>query len=259
MRLFSGDLSRNFTDPDVPDLPGGFDGRVADNIKTLTHLTELAAILGLTFHVVSSTPLPASLEHLAQASPASHGSSNITFLLNFTTAQRSALLHSSKTVALLYTPANEHFGIGPVEAMVCGLPVVACNSGGPIESIVPFPLDSSSTKSLNPQPTGFLVEPKQSAFTSAVLRVISLSPAERAALSKAAQARAKTLFSLTAMSEQLVDVLKSVKSLDAGPPGTRMRALWEKRELDSKSFALIQTGILLFALLGAVLIYYDII
>jgi len=35
----------------------------------------------------------------------------------------------------LYTPENEHFGIVPVEAMYCRTPVIACNSGGPKESI----------------------------------------------------------------------------------------------------------------------------
>jgi len=37
---------------------------------------------------------------------------------------------------MLYTPENEHFGIVPVEAMYCGCIVLACNSGGPTESIV---------------------------------------------------------------------------------------------------------------------------
>ena len=40
------------------------------------------------------------------------------------------------TDILLYTPENEHFGIVPVEAMYCGCIVLACNSGGPTESIL---------------------------------------------------------------------------------------------------------------------------
>jgi len=40
------------------------------------------------------------------------------------------------TDVLLYTPENEHFGIVPVEAMYCGVIPLACNSGGPTESIV---------------------------------------------------------------------------------------------------------------------------
>lgn len=37
---------------------------------------------------------------------------------------------------LLYTPSNEHFGIVPLEAMLAGVPVLAVNSGGPLETIV---------------------------------------------------------------------------------------------------------------------------
>jgi len=39
------------------------------------------------------------------------------------------------TNVLLYTPENEHFGIVPVEAMYMGCIVMACNSGGPLESV----------------------------------------------------------------------------------------------------------------------------
>lgn len=39
------------------------------------------------------------------------------------------------TKILLYTPQNEHFGIVPVEAMYMGCAVIACNSGGPLESV----------------------------------------------------------------------------------------------------------------------------
>lgn len=37
--------------------------------------------------------------------------------------------------ALLYTPSNEHFGIVPIEAMYMKKPVIACNSGGPTETV----------------------------------------------------------------------------------------------------------------------------
>lgn len=48
--------------------------------------------------------------------------------------QRSLLLAACTVV--LYTPQNEHFGIVPLEAMASGRPVVACSSGGPLESVV---------------------------------------------------------------------------------------------------------------------------
>ena len=51
---------------------------------------------------------------------------------------------------MLYTPENEHFGIVPVEAMYCGCIPLACNSGGPTESVkdgeTGFLLDADNTK-----------------------------------------------------------------------------------------------------------------
>lgn len=48
--------------------------------------------------------------------------------------ERFALISLSH--ALLYTPTREHFGIVPCEAMALGTPVIACNSGGPLETVV---------------------------------------------------------------------------------------------------------------------------
>lgn len=36
---------------------------------------------------------------------------------------------------LVYTPSNEHFGIVPLEAMLAGVPVLASNNGGPLETV----------------------------------------------------------------------------------------------------------------------------
>ena len=72
-------------------------------------------------------------------------SDKIVFLRSITNEQRILLLRN--TDILLYTPENEHFGIVPVEAMYMGCIVIACNSGGPLESIAHFK-------------TGFLLESK---------------------------------------------------------------------------------------------------
>jgi alpha-1,3/alpha-1,6-mannosyltransferase len=57
----------------------------------------------------------------------------IVFLKSISNDQRLILLEN--TDVLLYTPENEHFGIVPVEAMHMKCIVMACNSGGPLESI----------------------------------------------------------------------------------------------------------------------------
>lgn len=56
------------------------------------------------------------------------------FVCSFNDAQRTYLLRHA--TLLLYTPSNEHFGITPVEGMYACVPVMAVNSGGPVESVV---------------------------------------------------------------------------------------------------------------------------
>lgn len=58
----------------------------------------------------------------------------ILFLLSVPGPFKSALLRNAKL--LIYTPTNEHFGIVPVEAMQNGVPVLAANTGGPLETVV---------------------------------------------------------------------------------------------------------------------------
>jgi alpha-1,3/alpha-1,6-mannosyltransferase len=54
---------------------------------------------------------------------------------------------------------NEHFGMVPLEAMAAQRPVVACASGGPVESIV----DGV---------TGYLCPPMPGAFADAAARLL---------------------------------------------------------------------------------------
>lgn len=109
-------------------------------------------------------------------------------LLNFTTKQRKLLLNSPSTLALLYTPANEHFGIGPVEGMICGLPIIACDSGGPKETVI-----------RQPDGTGYLLPPTPDNWTSAMIEIFSMSPEERKELSLRARTRAEVYFSIDNM------------------------------------------------------------
>ena len=98
---------------------GGYDDRVIENIEHHLELVNLANKLQIIDKVV--------------------------FLRSISNDQRLLLLQ--KTTALLYTPENEHFGIVPVEAMHMGCIVIACNSGGPLESI-------------EHEKTGFLLKPQ---------------------------------------------------------------------------------------------------
>jgi len=92
------------------------------------------------------------------------------------TAQKSVLLLSPSTLALLYIPENEHFGIVPIAAMACGSPVLACSSGGPTESIILSPPHPLSER------TGWLKEPEPETWANILIEIVSLSnsdPIER--------------------------------------------------------------------------------
>lgn len=61
-------------------------------------------------------------------------SDSVLFLPSINNHQKQVLLHHS--LCVLYTPNEEHFGIVPLEAMQYHKPVVACNSGGPKETVI---------------------------------------------------------------------------------------------------------------------------
>ncbi|KAF7441232.1 Alpha-1,3-mannosyltransferase-like protein [Pleurotus ostreatus] len=179
---------------------GGYDHRLEDNIQTLAALVRTAELHSLTFNIItpasSNTPIPPFKCQLVEP--------DILFVLNFTTGQRSALLTSSSTLCLLYTPANEHFGIVPVEGMLCGLPVLACDSGGPTESI----LDSPESER-----TGWLCRPDAAVWADVLSKIVALSKGEREALSERAKSRAKTLFGMQTMARDIEDALQEASTL----------------------------------------------
>eukprot|EP00903_Cladosiphon_okamuranus_P011026 g10414.t1 len=133
---------------------GGYDERVAENVE---HLSEL------------------------RAAAARHGVEEmVEFRTNIADDARADLLRTAACV--LYTPSNEHFGIVPVEAMCCGAPVVAVNSGGPLETVVH-------------EGTGFLCSPTPEAFGSAVVR-LARDPSLGAAMGERGRHRVEEKFSM---------------------------------------------------------------
>lgn len=140
---------------------GGYDDRVSENVE---HYGELKAL--------------ASQLHLEDF---------VTFLRSPSDCVKVALLRGSH--AVLYTPSREHFGIVPVEAMYCCCPVIAVNSGGPLESVA----DGE---------TGFLCEPTAEAFSKAMERLIVETQLRRD-MGQAGRKRVQDKFSLQAFSQQL--------------------------------------------------------
>lgn len=187
-------------------LLGGYDPRLEDNIRTLNGLVERARSSNLSFNII--TP-PQSKMAVPSFTGTTEDEPDVLFLLNFTTPQRSALLQSSSTLALLYTPANEHFGIGPVEGMICGLPILACDSGGPTESIVDQPPE---------QRTGWLRTPDPDVWADALEEICLMDASERASLAQRSKHRAESVFGMASMAKELEALL--LETVEMGPVET---------------------------------------
>ncbi|KAI1368928.1 hypothetical protein F5Y08DRAFT_294202 [Xylaria arbuscula] len=159
---------------------GGYDPRVAENVGYHTELVALAESLGLK-NMTVRTP------QTAQAVPQDV---EVLFLQNVTNLLKEMLLSSARL--LVYTPANEHFGIVPLEAMLSGVPVLAANTGGPVETVVEGQ-------------TGWLRSPDDVDEWTAVMDKVlhQLSPRELAKLSEAGIERVKNGFGEAEMAQRL--------------------------------------------------------
>ncbi|PWY65806.1 alpha-1,2-mannosyltransferase [Aspergillus eucalypticola CBS 122712] len=173
---------------------GGYDNRVQENVQYHRELDELATGLGLqtatSKTVISALSIPDSIDVL--------------FLLSVPTAFRDTLLLQAKL--LLYTPINEHFGIVPVEAMRAGVPVLASNTGGPLETIVEGE-------------TGWLRDAKVDADWTAVMDKVlyGMKQEELDRMSVAAKERVEKEFSLTAMGEKLEQEIEEMLGQEQRP------------------------------------------
>lgn len=194
------------------DRIGGYDNRVQENVQYHRELDDLATSLGLqtatSKTVISALSIPDSIDVL--------------FLLSVPSAFRDTLLAQSKL--LLYTPINEHFGIVPVEAMHAGLPVLASNTGGPLETIVEGE-------------TGWLRDAQIVSDWIAVMDKVLFETGdyEIARMAASGKSRVQKEFSLTAMSDRLEEEIS--------------RMLQNER----RPFNGVQQMIALFALSGIVL------
>lgn len=173
---------------------GGYDNRVQENVQYHKELDDLATGLGLqtatSKTVVSALSIPDDIDVL--------------FLLSVPTTFKNTLLAQSKL--LLYTPINEHFGIVPVEAMLQGLPVLASDTGGPLETIVEGE-------------TGWLRDVHAiDEWTAVIDNVLNgMGQEDVARMAAAGKARAKREFSLTAMGDRLEEEISTMLAAERRP------------------------------------------
>ncbi|CAM9700600.1 unnamed protein product [Ectocarpus sp. 4 AP-2014] len=148
-------------------IAGGYDKRVPENVDHLSELEACAARLGLDSLVEFRTNVADVLTPVRR-NPAACPDA------------RAELLRQASCV--LYTPSREHFGIVPVEAMCCGAPVIAVNSGGPLETVVH-------------ERTGFLCDATAEAFGSAIVR-LAREPSLGGAMGERGRRRVQEKFSM---------------------------------------------------------------
>lgn len=130
----------------------------------------------------------------------------VLFLLSIPSSLKNALLRSARI--LLYTPANEHFGIVPLEAMLSKTPVLAANSGGPVETVV----DGE---------TGWLRSPEDvDSWAEVVREVLSMGDSEVETMGEKGAARVKELFGREQMSQRLDDIVDDIVSKKQPAPPT---------------------------------------
>lgn len=177
---------------------GGYDHRVQENVVYHQDLLLLAKELGLksasTGNIVTALSMPDDVDVL--------------FLMSVPKALKDALLRSARL--LVYTPSYEHFGIVPLEAMLVGTPVLATNTGGPLETVV----DGE---------TGWLRDPEDTAQWTEVMNMVlhKLQPETLAKVSESGKRRVKEVFSQEKMAESLDEIMTTMvvrkKKLDTEP------------------------------------------
>jgi alpha-1,3/alpha-1,6-mannosyltransferase len=142
LRQNRSDLTSKFPEIQIV-VAGGYDVQCVENVEYRAELGQMATELKI----------------------------QVKFMQSISDAVRADLLRTA--TAVIYTPENEHFGIVPLEAMYAGTPVVACRSGGPVETILH-------------NETGFLCEPTAASFGQALATLLE-DPVKTAAMGKQAR------------------------------------------------------------------------
>ncbi|XP_039026550.1 alpha-1,3/1,6-mannosyltransferase ALG2-like [Hibiscus syriacus] len=160
----------HFADAELT-IAGGYDKRLRENVEYLNELKSLAEKKGV--------------------------ADRINFVTSCSTAERNILL--SQCLCVLYTPTDEHFGIVPLEAMAAHKPVIACNSGGPVETI-------------KNGETGFLCDPTPKDFASAMAKLI-LDPERAKRMGEQARQHVSESFSTPIFGRRLNQFLLDIAGI----------------------------------------------
>lgn len=169
-------------------IAGGYDVRIFENVEYLLELQQLCKKLKLNYEVYHPRD-NIQIEEWEK-------DCDVKFLLSVESTMKNELLCGSW--CLFYTPANEHFGIVPLEAMSHELPVIAINNGGPKETIID-------------EVTGFLIETDSSTdteqSTKALVNLLSNKEFSEK-MGRLGRDHVSNRFSFTSFSENLLQFLE---------------------------------------------------
>ncbi|KAL7792814.1 glycosyltransferase family 4 protein [Trichoderma afarasin] len=169
-------------------LAGGYDHRVAENVEYHAELQQLASSHSLNQHTVTSFD--------ASSLSAIPSDASVLFLLSIPNSIKTSFLRAARL--LVYTPSNEHFGIVPLEAMLARVPVLAANTGGPVETI-------------QDAKTGWLRDPEDvNAWSSVMGSVLEMPDSDLRHMGADGEERVRSLFGRKNMALRLESSLNEI-------------------------------------------------
>jgi alpha-1,3/alpha-1,6-mannosyltransferase len=154
-------------------LAGGYDPRVTENVEYLKELQQKCDSYGL----LHTTIWPKDNFDIPD-------DTKVLFLPSVSTKVKNMLLNHAKL--LLYTPKYEHFGIVPLEAMLAATPVLATDTGGPLETVVE-------------EETGWNRPANSLQWAGVIQEALTLTPEKRAQIGIKGVKRVKEEFSIEKM------------------------------------------------------------
>jgi alpha-1,3/alpha-1,6-mannosyltransferase len=176
-------------------ISGGFDPRVRENVEYLNELNELCESLDLKAFTIRGK--------LLVLPPAT----DVLFLPSVKSVLKNALLKNA--VSLLYTPKNEHFGIVPVESMLCKTIVLGPDSGGPVESIVDY-------KENELEATGFNVSLVPEQWSATMDQILRFDTTEKQRIGNNGFKAVLKRFSRQSMSDMFIESLTNAQDTYKG-------------------------------------------
>ncbi|GGV22112.1 glycosyl transferase [Actinomadura cremea] len=170
---------------------------VDDAIRALAHLpdAELAVAGGPPHGDLDADP---EIRRLRRVAAETGVADRVDFLGRVARADVAPLLRSASLVVTL--PWYEPFGMVPLEAMACGVPIVAAAVGGHLDTVV----DGG---------TGLLVPPRDPAAAAAAIRGLLDDPVRRAAMGIASADRARTRYSWARVAADTAGVYRRAAEL----------------------------------------------